>query len=158
MKKEEVIQIAKFVGFSISAGVIQIIADLFFNEVCHFEAWLSYLIALIMSVLWNFTFNRKFTFHSATNVPIAMLKVAGFYLVFTPLSTLWTDFLVKTALWNEYVVLALTMLINFVTEFLYQKFFVFNDAKQVENDQNAHSVCEETVNIAQETADISEEN
>ena len=86
--------------------------------------WLSYLVALVLSVLWNFTLNRKFTFHSAANVPVAMLKVAGYYLVFTPLSTWWTAAL--TALgWNEYIVLILTMLSNFVTEYLFQRFVVF---------------------------------
>jgi len=82
------------------------------------------LIALILSVVWNFTLNRKFTFHSAVNVPVAMLKVAGFYAVFTPLSTWWTAVLTGAG-WNEYLVLALTMIINFVTEYLFQRFVVF---------------------------------
>lgn len=80
-------------------------------------AWLAYLVALVASVVWNFTFNRKFTFKSANNVPVAMLKVAGYYLVFTPLSTWWTDYFVETLYVNEYIVLAVTMVINFVTEF-----------------------------------------
>ena len=88
--------------------------------------WLSYLLSLILSVLWNFTLNRKFTFCSANNVPIAMLKVAGFYLVFTPLSTWWTAVLTGANVgWNEYLVLIITMLINFVTEYLFDRFFVF---------------------------------
>ena len=88
--------------------------------------WPSYLISLILSVLWNFTFNRRFTFKSASNVPVAMLKVFAFYAVFTPLSTLLGDYLVKTAGWNEYLVTALNMVINLILEFLYQRFFVFN--------------------------------
>ncbi len=122
---KELMRTVKFTLFSLSAGVIQIVSDVIFNEALHMVPWLSYLLALILSVLWNFTLNRKFTFHSAANVPIAMLKVAGFYLVFTPLSTWWTAVLTEQLLWNEYIVLIGTMLINFVTEYLFQRFFVF---------------------------------
>ena len=121
------VQAFKFLLFSISAGIIQLISDTVMLEVFKFPAWLSYLIALTLSVVWNFTLNRKFTFHSAKNVPVAMLKVAGYYLVFTPLSTWWTKYFTDTLFWNEYVVLAITMVINFITEFLFQKYFVFND-------------------------------
>lgn len=124
-KKKELVRSVKFVLFSISAGVIQIASCTLLNEVAHLVPWLSYLISLILSVLWNFTLNRKFTFHSAANIPVAMLKVALFYLVFTPLSTWWTAVLTEGMGWNEYVVLALTMLINFVTEYLFQRFVVF---------------------------------
>lgn len=124
--KKELLRTIKFVLFSISAGVIQIISFTLLEEVLHLPHWLSYLVALILSVLWNFTLNRKFTFHSANNVPIAMLKVAFFYLVFTPLSTWWTAVLTGSNVgWNEYLVLILTMIVNFVTEFLYDRFFVF---------------------------------
>ncbi len=124
--KKEFFRTLKFVAFSASAGVIQVVSDAIFNEVFHFEAWVSYLIALVLSVLWNFTLNRKFTFQSANNIPIAMLKVAAFYLVFTPLSTWWTAVLTGEGFaWNEYLVLALTMIINFVTEYIYDRFVVF---------------------------------
>lgn len=124
--KKELLRTVKFVLFSISAGVIQIISFTLMEEILHLPHWLSYLVALILSVLWNFTLNRKFTFHSANNVPIAMMKVALFYLVFTPLSTWWTAVLTSPNIaWNEYLVLILTMLVNFVTEFLYDRFFVF---------------------------------
>lgn len=124
-KKREFFRVVKFTLFSISAGLIQIGAFALFNEVCHFPYYLSYMIALIMSVVWNFTLNRKYTFHSANNVPIAMLKVLAYYIVFTPLSTLLEHYLTDTLLWNEYLVTGINMVINFVTEFLYQKFFVF---------------------------------
>ena len=128
-KKKELIRTLKFVLFSISAGVIQIVSFTLMEEVLHLAHWLSYLVALILSVLWNFTLNRKFTFYSANNVPIAMLKVAGFYLVFTPLSTWWTAVLTGDRFgWNEYLVLVLTMLINFVTEYLFDRFVVFGNS------------------------------
>ena len=124
--KKEFVRTLKFVLFSISAGVIQVVAFTLMEEVLHLEHWLSYLVALVLSVLWNFTLNRKFTFHSASNVPVAMLKVAVFYLVFTPLSTWWTAVLTGEGFgWNEYLVLALTMLVNFVSEYLFQRFVVF---------------------------------
>lgn len=124
--KKELLRSLKFVFFSISAGVIQVVSFTLMEELLHWTHWLSYLVALVLSVLWNFTLNRKFTFCSANNVPVAMLKVAAFYLVFTPLSTWWTALLTGEGVgWNEYLVLALTMLINFVTEYLYDRFVVF---------------------------------
>lgn len=128
MNKTEWIRSLKFLLFSVSAGVIQIGSFALFEEIFHFYHWLSYLLSLILSVLWNFTLNRKFTFRSANNVPIAMAKVALFYLVFTPLSTLWTYALTDRLLWNEYVVEIGTMIINFVTEFLYDRFIVFGNS------------------------------
>lgn len=126
-KRKELLRTVKFTLFSLSAGLIQILADVLCNEVLQWVPWVSYLVALVLSVLWNFTLNRKFTFHSAANVPLAMLKVAGYYLVFTPLSTWWTAALTAIG-WNEYVVLILTMLVNFVTEYLFQRFVVFRNS------------------------------
>ncbi len=127
-KQQEFQRSIKFLLFSISAGIIQILSFTLMNEFLGewWGYWPSYLISLILSVLWNFTFNRRFTFKSASNVPIAMFKVFAFYLVFTPLSTWLGDYLVKTLLWNEYLVTFLNMVINLILEFLYQRFFVFN--------------------------------
>ena len=124
-KKKELIRSLKFLLFSISAGVIQILSFTLLNELLHLPYWVSYLIALVLSVIWNFTLNRRFTFRSANNVPVAMLKVAAYYAVFTPLSTLLEKYLTDTVGWNEYLVTLLNMVLNFVTEFLYQRFFVF---------------------------------
>ena len=129
-KKQEFWNFVKFVLFSISAGVIQILSFTLFNEVIIKDigneyGW-SYFIALALSVLWNFTFNKKFTFKSAKNVPIAMLLVFAFYLVFTPLSIWWGIALTKAG-WNEYLVLGLTMLINFITEYLWTRFVVYRN-------------------------------
>ncbi len=128
MNKKEWIRTLKFVGFSISAGVIEIVTFTLLNEFTPLPEWLCYLIGLVLSVLWNFTFNRKFTFQSANNVPVAMAKVFAYYCVFTPLSTLLEHYLVRTAGWNEYVVTAINMIINFVTEFLFDRFVVFRDS------------------------------
>lgn len=132
MKKQnarsELLRSLKFVLFSISAGVIQVVSFALLNELLHLNYWVAYLISLTLSVVWNFTLNRKFTFKSAANVPMAMLKVAGFYLVFTPLSTWWTAALTEPSygiMWNEYLVLAITMVINFVSEYLFDRFLVF---------------------------------
>ena len=127
-KKKELLRSVKFTLFSISAGVIQIGSDILLNELLGVEPWISYTISLALSVLWNFTLNRKYTFQSAANVPIAMLKTACFYLVFAPLSSWWTAVLTLEEygfMWNEYLVLIPTVLINFTTEYLYQRFFVF---------------------------------
>ena len=130
-KKQEAWNFVKFVLFSISAGVIQIASFTLLNEVIikdtgHKYGW-SYFIALVLSVLWNFTVNRKFTFKSAKNVPIAMLLVFAFYCVFTPLSIWWGEALTKVG-WNEYLVLFITMAINLVTEFLWTRYVVYRNS------------------------------
>ena len=124
---KEFVRVLKFTLFSISAGLIEIGTFTLLNEFTKLPYWASYLIALALSVLWNFTLNRKFTFKSAANVPIAMLKVAAYYAVFTPLSTLLEHFLTGLG-WNEYLVTGINMALNFVTEFLYQRFFVFGNS------------------------------
>ncbi len=133
MKKRSLLQFLKFTFFSLSAGLIQTVSFTLLNETMDWSYWPSYLIALTLSVIWNFTLNRRFTFKSAANVPIAMLKVLGFYLVFTPLST-WLGNLAAEAAINEYVVLFVTMLANFILEFLFCKLVVFRgqeDTRQV---------------------------
>ena len=125
-KKKEFIRTIKYTVFSVSAGAIQIVSFSLFNEVFELIPWQAHLISLVLSVLWNFTLNRQFTFHAANNIPIAMLKVAVFYLIFTPLSTWWTAVLAEpNGFINEYIVEIGTMLINFVLEYLYMRFFVF---------------------------------
>ena len=131
-KRKELIRTLKFTLFSISAGLIQEGTFLLMYNVLHWDYWPSYLISLTLSVVYNFTVNRKFTFHSAANVPVAMAKVFGYYCVFTPLSTIGGDWLVKQCGWNGNLVQILTMLLNFVTEFLFTRFVVYG--KQVDND------------------------
>ncbi len=129
--KKEFLRSIKFTLFSISAGIIQVLSFTLLNELLHLNYWVSYLISMVLSVLWNFTLNRKFTFQSAANIPIAMLKVVGYYLVFTPLSTWWTAALTEPGYgicWNEYLVLAITMIINFVTEYLFDRLVVFGNS------------------------------
>lgn len=120
------LQAVKFTLFSISAGIIQVGSFTVFNELFKMKYWPAYLISLILSIVWNFTFNRRFTFKSTANVPIAMLKVFGFYLVFTPFST-WLGNLAEISGTNEYLVLAVTMLSNFILEFLFCKFVVYRN-------------------------------
>ena len=116
-------QAVKFTLFSISAGIIQI-GSFALLEIFIKDYWIPYLVSLILSILWNFTLNRRYTFKSAANVPVAMAKVFGFYLVFTPLST-YLDDLAESAGINDFVILIVTMLANFVLEFLFCKFVVY---------------------------------
>ena len=132
IEKKEWIRSLKFLFFSISAGLIQIASFTLLLEICHLPYWASYLISLVLSVVYNFTINRKFTFHSAANVPVAMAKLFGFYCVFTPLSTLWVKYLTESCGWNEYLVQGGTMLINFVTEYLFTRYCIYRG--QVDND------------------------
>ena len=125
MNKKELLRSIKFTLISISAGLVEIGSFALLNELTHWSYWPCYLIALALSVLWNFTLNRRYTFQSANNVPIAMVKVLVFYAVFTPLSTLLGDWLAEDLLWNEYLVTGINMLLNFVLEFLYDRFYVF---------------------------------
>lgn len=124
-KKKEFVRIIKFALFSASAAIIQILSFTLFNEVFHWNYWACYLPSLLLSIIWCFTMNRNFTFKSANNIPIAMAKMLLFYAVFTPLTTIGGNYLVEKLLWNEYLVTAMNMILNFVLEFLYQRFFVF---------------------------------
>lgn len=122
-KNKSVWQALKFTLFSISAGIIQVgtfsLMELFIKDY-----WIPYLISLVFSILWNFTLNRKYTFRSAANVPVAMAKVFGFYLAFTPLSTYLGNLAEQHGI-NDFLILAITMLSNFVLEFLFCKFVVY---------------------------------
>lgn len=127
MNKKEWLRSLKFLAFSVSAGVIQLGSFALMNELLHLDYWLSYLIALAVSVLWNFTINRRYTFKADGNIARAMLLVFAFYCVFTPVSTVLEHYLAGTLGWNEYLVTFINMALNFVTEFLYQRFVVYRN-------------------------------
>lgn len=123
--KKELIRTIKFTLFSISAGLIEIGLFTILDEFTNLDYWICYLAALIASVVWNFTLNREFTFKSTANVPLAMTKVFIFYLIFTPVSTILGNYLVKNLGWNDYLVTGINMLCNFILEYLYDKYVVF---------------------------------
>ncbi len=122
---KELWRAGKFLLFSISAGIIEISSFALLYDVLHITYWVSYLTALTLSVLWNFTFNRRFTFKSAANVPIAMLKVIGYYCVFTPLTTFGGNYLEGVLEWNGNLVTLINMVLNLITEFLFYKYVVY---------------------------------
>ena len=140
--KQEWWNVLKFTLFSISAGVIQILSFTLLSELIFMDSdneyGISYFISLVLSILWNFTFNRKFTFKSANNVPVAMALVFVFYLVFTPLSIWWGVALTNIG-WSNYIVLGITMIANFALEFLWTRFVVYrnsiNSATTTENNK-----------------------
>ena len=123
--KKELLRTIKFTIFSLSAGIIEIGLFTLLNRITNWKYWPCYLIALVASVIWNFTLNREYTFKSTANVPIAMFKVFIFFLIFTPVSTIVGNYLAEKLGWNDYLVTGLNMLGNFVLEFLYDKYIVF---------------------------------
>ena len=134
--KKEIFRAVKFLIFSISAGIIEIVSFTLLDLIPSLGYVLKAYVSLSLSVLWNFTLNRKFTFQSANNVPIAMLKTLGYYVVFAPLSIHLADmYLVQTLGWNEILVKFVTMLVNFVTEFIFQRLVVYG--KSVDTNERA---------------------
>lgn len=130
MKKEkltEVLRALKFLVISASAGIIQVASFALLNELLRLNYWFAYLTSLLLSIIWNFTINRRYTFKSASNVKRAMLLVLLFYAVFTPVSTLLGS-AAENAGANEYLVLAVTMLSNFVLEYLYTRYIVYRSS------------------------------
>ena len=127
----EYIRILKFVLFSASAGIIQFGSFALLNELTSWRYWPCYLISLLLSILWNFTFNRRFTFQSNANITRAMLLVLAFYSVFTPVTTWLGDWLAEDMQWNEYLVTIINMLLNLTTEYLYQRYVVYRN--QIDN-------------------------
>ncbi len=132
-KRKETLRVVKFVMFSISAGVIEIFSFTLLNELTDWPYWPCYLIALILSVIWNFTLNRKFTFKSVANVPVAMAKILAFYCVFTPVTTILGNYLAESLHWNEYIVTGINMGLNISTEYLYDRFVVFRKTLDTNN-------------------------
>ena len=156
-KRKEIWRVIKYALFAASAGIIEfgsfslltLIPYLALKE----NYWIPAGISLVLSVVWNFTFNRKFTFQSANNVPIAMLKVLAYYIVFAPLS-IWLAqmYLVDQLGWNEFLVKAVVMLVNFVTEFLYQRFFVFG--KTIDTNDIAEKQKQKELETKEKTSGI----
>ncbi|MBR7142131.1 MAG: GtrA family protein [Clostridia bacterium] len=126
-KWKEWIRLAKFTLISISAGIIQIGLFTLLNEVLRLNYWVAYLPSLLASIVWNFTVNRKVTFKSSNNVKVAMLLVLLFYAVFTPVSTVLGEWAENSGI-NEYIVLAVTMISNFLLEFLFTRFVVYRNS------------------------------
>lgn len=125
--KKEWVRVLKFVLFSASAGIVQIGSFTLFNECTEWRYWPCYLISLLLSILWNFTFNRRFTFKSNANITRAMLLVLAFYALFTPVTTVLGDWLAEDLLWNEYLVTGINMLLNLSLEYLYQRYVVYRN-------------------------------
>ena len=143
--KKVLIQFLKFVAFSCGAGIIQFGVSTLLFRFTSMHYWLAYLIGLILSVIYNYTLNGLFTFKIKKKIWLVALLVLGYYAVFTPASLLWgawlTDgnvlelFTVKHAGWNEILVLAITMLINMITEFAYSKYVVFGTKTKIEESE-----------------------
>ena len=122
---KEVIRAIKFGLISASAGIIEALVFTLMNELTGLKYWPCYLTALICSVIWNFTINRRYTFKSTKNVPRAMAMVFAFYLVFTPVTTILGNYLAETLHWNEYLVTGLNMALNLILEYLYDTFVIY---------------------------------
>lgn len=136
VNNKELIRTIKFTLFSISAGIIQIGLFTVLNEFVGWNYWASYIISLVASILWNFTINRKVTFKSSNNVKLSMLLVFLFYVVFTPVSTVLGN-MAENGGMNEYLVLGITLVCNFVLEYLYTRYFVYrNSCDTRENSKN----------------------
>lgn len=156
--KTQIIQFLKFLGFSLSAGVIQLLSFTILYELTGWlDWWPSHLISVTLSVVWNFTFNRKFTFKSASNVPLAMVLVIIYYACYIPASVFGGNAL-KAIGWDGFLVEVLMMVINFITEFFWDKYIVFNDkllAKVFKKNVAVEEISEPIVN---ETIVASNEN
>lgn len=136
--KQNFVQFLKFVAVMVSAGLIQIAVFTLLQEFAHFDSWFSqafatevslkfgpsYFVALVASVIFSFTVNRRYTFKSATNIPIAMMKLTIYYIIFTFISTTGGEYLAQIG-WNEYVTLGVNMIVNFITEYLVCRFWLY---------------------------------
>lgn len=148
-KRKGVVQFIKYALCAASAGIIQIVLfsilqtvlpkDMgnihFIVEDMQLGTFIATTVALCASILWNFTFNRKFTFKDAGNVPLAMFLAFLFYVPFYPFQT-WYVHTIKTLLSHHInvdgagiIAEASVMAINFALEFIWQKFVVFRKPK-----------------------------
>lgn len=122
---EEIKRSLKFCLFECSAGIIQFTSFAVLEALTAWSYWPCYLIALVLSVMWSFTFNRRYTFRSVANVPVAMAKVGLFYAMFTPVSTVAGSFFADGLGVNGYLVTVVSMLANFALEYLWDRYLVF---------------------------------
>lgn len=156
-RKAEIWRSIKFLLFSISAGAIELGSVTLLDAVTPWRHFYCYLIGLILSVLWNFTFNRKFTFKSANNIPLAMFKVACYYAVFTPTTTWLDKILTENKNWPGILSTIMIMVINFVTEYIYDRFFVFgktldtNDIAQKQAGESGDSATDKSAAASGDT-------
>ncbi len=126
-KYKELIRAVKFTLISVSAGIVQTLSFTLLNELLHANYWVAYLVSLVLSVIWNFTINRKFTFKSSNNIKLSMLLVVIFYAIFTPVST-YLGQLAEASGTNEYIVLAVSMISNLILEYLYTRYIVYRNS------------------------------
>lgn len=155
--KKEWIRALKFGLISVSAGIVQIASFTLLNEVFHLNYWIAYLTSLLLSIIWNFTINRKYTFKSANNIKVAMLLVFAFYVVFTPIST-WLGELAENNGVNEYIVLAVTMIANFVLEFLFTRYVVYKNSCDTAVSKKTNPEVSQTNDVHLETIENQKEN
>lgn len=154
-KKATLFQAIKYFCCAASAGAIQLISftilqlvikdptKMWFMTETDVGTFVPTTIALALSIIWNFTLNRKFTFKDAGNVPKAMALAFLFYVPFYPFQT-WYVATVKPAL-GAYMNIDLAgviaegtvMLINGILEFCWQKFVVFRKKKPANTEQEA---------------------
>ena len=137
--KKELLRTIKFTLFSISAGIIQIGLFTILNELLHLDYWVSYITSLVASILWNFTINRKVTFQASDNIKLSMALIFLFYAVFTPVSTILGE-LAENNNVNEYIVLGVTMIANFVLEYIYSRYFVYRNTCDTAVNKNEEKI------------------
>lgn len=130
--KAALIQAIKFTLLSITAAGVEVASFalmVWINSLTGwFPFWVSQSVSIALSVIYNFTVNRHFTFKSANNVPIAMLKVALFYVFFIPLTS-WGGQILSNMGWADWLLKGISLLLNFVGEFLWWKFVVFRGSE-----------------------------
>lgn len=146
--KKEIIRAVKFVLVSASAGIVEIVVFTLMNELTGLKYWPCYLTALIASVVWCFTINRRYTFRSTKNIPRTMAMVFAFYLVFTPATTILGNYLAETLHWNEYLVTAINMALNLSLEYLYDTFVVYRN--EMDNNDIAEKEREKEKKLGKE--------
>lgn len=135
---ETLVQTFKFTLLSLSAGLVEACSFMLIDLLTPMTYDWKHVISIVLSVLYNFTLNRRYTFKSANNIPIAMLKVGIFYVFFIPV-TAWLGQIAANTGWNEYLIKGLSMLANFVGEFIWWKYIVFRGT------ENTNDLAKKTV-------------
>ncbi|MDO5025763.1 MAG: GtrA family protein [Trueperella sp.] len=121
---ETQLQAVKFTLLSGTAAVVEAGSYALFLALDLMPVSWAQAISVALSVLWNFTLNRKFTFKSTGNVPFAMLLVSLFYVAYIPISSVLAG-LMDDAGMHPAVIKIIWLLINFVGEFIWWKYVVF---------------------------------
>lgn len=121
-----------FLYFSLGAGVIKLVSFLLLSLIDSGHGAvlvLAEIVSVVLSGLFNFTWNRKFTFRSTNNIVPGMFLYGLYSLIATPAVASFIVDLTRRG-WADWLAKAMKMALHFILDSLYCKFVIFRQVKE----------------------------